>query len=220
MPTRFLLSAFALALALPAGAADPCAEDQETFCSDATDVTACMTSHGPELSEACRAAWGKGRKGAAGKASKPGKKPRGGAKGEKSPSMTACAPDLVKFCSKVKPGGGRLVDCLHANEGKLSKACKRAHSEHYRKIELAEGAKEKCAGDAEDLCADVTPGTGRLARCLKDHLDELSKPCTKIVKSGRDRLENQMATQVSGKGAGASPAKAASKPGGESAEAY
>lgn len=121
----------------------------------------------------------------------------GAGKEEKSLGTAACLPDLKKFCAKVKPGNGRLVDCLRENEEQLSKGCRKTHSEHYRKMESGPDAKGSCAGDAEDFCSDVTPGTGRLARCLKDNLSDLSEPCAKVVKKGRNKLEKEMGELLS-----------------------
>jgi hypothetical protein len=37
-----------------------------------------------------------------------------------------CSDDLEKYCSAVRPGGGRLLQCLENNEKKLSDRCKSA----------------------------------------------------------------------------------------------
>jgi hypothetical protein len=37
----------------------------------------------------------------------------------------ACMEDRKRFCSTVKPGGGRLVDCYDAHKSKLSGACRK-----------------------------------------------------------------------------------------------
>ncbi|TBR23249.1 hypothetical protein EPO15_06320 [bacterium] len=198
MSTRLPLAALVFAFAVPARAADPCGADKKKFCAGSANVMDCMLQHGSELSQACQQAYMSGKLGDGGgdEAPPPPTKRKKAAPGEKALSTRACLPDLNKFCAKVKPGDGRLVECLHANEAKLSKPCKKAHSEHYRKIEMAPNGKASCAEDAENLCAEVAPGTGRLARCLKEHLSELSKPCTRVVKGGRDRLESQMAAQL------------------------
>ena len=36
----------------------------------------------------------------------------------------ACRADVEKFCKDVKPGGGRIVQCLVKNETQLSPACR------------------------------------------------------------------------------------------------
>lgn len=205
MTNRFLLAALALAFAAPARAADPCGADKKKFCAGSANVMDCMLQHGPELSQACQQAYASGKLGEGSDEEAPAPpKRRKGPPAEKTSSTSACLPDLKKLCAKVKPGDGRLVECLHAHEAKLTPACKKAHAAHYRKMEMAPEAKARCAQDAENFCSDVTPGTGRLARCLKDNLSELSKPCTKVVKGGRDKLEAQMGEALSGDAGGES----------------
>jgi len=40
-----------------------------------------------------------------------------------------CRGDLKSFCSAVKPGEGRLLDCLDKNKGQLSNRCRQAMSD-------------------------------------------------------------------------------------------
>lgn len=35
-----------------------------------------------------------------------------------------CFEDKIKFCGDIKPGGGRIVNCLKANNDKISQQCK------------------------------------------------------------------------------------------------
>jgi hypothetical protein len=37
-----------------------------------------------------------------------------------------CRDDLAKFCSDIKPGEGRLLQCIDKNNAKVSKRCKQA----------------------------------------------------------------------------------------------
>jgi len=37
-----------------------------------------------------------------------------------------CSNDLATYCAEVKPGEGRLLDCMDKNESKLSKRCKQS----------------------------------------------------------------------------------------------
>ena len=45
-----------------------------------------------------------------------------------------CAADIQKFCKDVKPGEGRIIECLKSHQSKLSQACSSM---------LAKGPKEK-----------------------------------------------------------------------------
>jgi len=37
-----------------------------------------------------------------------------------------CRDDLTKFCSDIKPGEGRVLQCIEKNDAKVSKRCKQA----------------------------------------------------------------------------------------------
>ena len=38
-------------------------------------------------------------------------------------------------------------------------------------------ARQACAGDVKQICAEVKPGEGRLKACIKEHFGQLSAPC-------------------------------------------
>jgi hypothetical protein len=41
-------------------------------------------------------------------------------------TVNECRDDLESYCAEVKPGEGRLLDCLRKNEAKVSSRCKTA----------------------------------------------------------------------------------------------
>ncbi len=41
-------------------------------------------------------------------------------------------------------------------------------------------AHNPCSDDIQKYCSDVTPGEGRLAKCMKKHASELSSGCKKF----------------------------------------
>ena len=41
-------------------------------------------------------------------------------------TVNECRDDLTKFCSDIKPGEGRLLQCLDKNDAKVTKRCKQA----------------------------------------------------------------------------------------------
>ncbi len=85
-----------------------------------------------------------------------------------------CAGDVQKFCKDVKPGGGRIAICLKEHQNDLSPACKEKIAEVKEEIKEVH---EACQGDVQQFCKGVQPGGGRIARCLKEHKDELSAGC-------------------------------------------
>lgn len=143
-----------LALSLPAAAEKgkgPCAADAAKFCKDVKPgegrIAACLKEHEKELSQACvdrkalsrekRVGKHGGKKGGAcvsayengfSSGFKRGFKMRAGlgaGDGKKfAGAGKACAADREKFCAGVKPGEGRLRDCLQKNIKSLSEGCK------------------------------------------------------------------------------------------------
>jgi hypothetical protein len=41
-------------------------------------------------------------------------------------AVNECRDDLTKFCSDIKPGGGRMIQCIDKNDAKVSSRCKQA----------------------------------------------------------------------------------------------
>ncbi|MDD5209878.1 MAG: cysteine rich repeat-containing protein [Elusimicrobiales bacterium] len=163
-----LSAGLGLALSLPAAAEKgkgPCAGDAAKFCKDVKPgegrVAACLKEHEKELSQACldRKALSKEKRGGkhgnkkggacvsayengfssgfkrgfkmrAGLGAEDGKKFAGAGK--------ACAADREKFCAGVKPGEGRLRDCLQKNLKGLSEGCKARQEKVKNKLEEKE----------------------------------------------------------------------------------
>lgn len=42
----------------------------------------------------------------------------------------ACNADRTKFCPDVKPGGGRVVDCLAGHKAELADGCRKVLESH------------------------------------------------------------------------------------------
>lgn len=45
---------------------------------------------------------------------------------KKGIKVEECGDDLQANCTEIKPGEGRLLDCLHRNETKISSRCNQA----------------------------------------------------------------------------------------------
>lgn len=97
---------------------DGCTTELETYCKDVTPgegrVLACLYSYGDKLSGKCEFALYD----AAAQLER--------AVAALSYVVNECQEDLVKLCSDVPAGEGRLVDCLSKNEEKVSDRCKQA----------------------------------------------------------------------------------------------
>jgi hypothetical protein len=44
-------------------------------------------------------------------------------------TVNECREDLTKFCSNIKPGEGRLLQCIEKNDAKVTTRCKQAMKE-------------------------------------------------------------------------------------------
>lgn len=163
-----------MALSLLLAQAHPCVADARKLCNDVQPgegrIAACLKQHESELSAAC-------------------KEKQASFRDQVQELTQACKDDVQKFCATVEPGAGRIARCLEQNADHLSAQCK-AEGEKMRaqrtkrRGEMREVA-EACKPDAERFCAEVQPGGGRIAQCLKQHQSELSEPCTHAVRAAQ-----------------------------------
>jgi hypothetical protein len=111
---------------------------------------------------------------------------------EKNP----CAEDIAKFCKSIEPGTNAMMDCLEAHEGELSDACKDYEAKMGGgRVEMKEAVREEkrfnqtCKDDIAKFCKGVNPGQGGLARCMQEHVNELSAPCRESVKAIKGEMK-------------------------------
>jgi hypothetical protein len=126
MFTLFGVFGLALVLALPAYAAGDlvdqvvkgCDKELTTYCKDVTPgegrVLACLYAHEDKLSAKCEYALYDAA-----------------AQLERAVNALAyvaneCGDDLDKYCANIKPGEGRLLQCIDKNKKKVSKRCTQA----------------------------------------------------------------------------------------------
>lgn len=87
---------------------EACQTDVEKLCAavkpGGARMVACLESHEPELSEAC-------------------KEQLAAAKEKAEAVRKACKPDAARLCKKVTPGKGRILACLRAHQAELSADC-------------------------------------------------------------------------------------------------
>lgn len=91
--------------------------------------------------------------------------------------LRACGGDISRVCSNLAPGGGRIVQCLLAQEDKLAPACR----DFVARTRTAQGAIFACTADAERVCPGVAPGAGRLVACLTGKREALSRDCARAL---------------------------------------
>lgn len=99
-------------------------------------------------------------------------------------SGNTCKEDLEKFCKDVKPGEGRIIKCLMEHKDQLSGGCLQELEGARNKSEgKKDQARDACAEDLSKFCKDVTPGEGRLLKCLKERDSELSPQCREALQA-------------------------------------
>jgi hypothetical protein len=96
-----------------------------------------------------------------------------------------CAKDIEAYCRSVTPGEGRILACLVAHEDKLSGRCGYVLSDSASMVDQLLTAlsyvRSACKADVERLCADVKPGGGRIAACMKKNEDKLGEGCKQAI---------------------------------------
>jgi len=115
---REIISLFVIICALWAGMAlaagpasgnGPCADDAAKLCKDVQPgggrMAKCLKEHEKDLSPACKDRIAE-------------MKQRG------NEFRAACEDEVLKLCKDVKPGGGRIINCLKEHENELSPECK------------------------------------------------------------------------------------------------
>jgi len=89
-------------------------------------------------------------------------------------ARAACKADVEKLCKDVKPGQGRIAQCLKQNQAEVSPGCKQAMAQMHDKMQAF---MEACGDDTKQYCQDVKPGHGRILKCLKQNEAQLSEGC-------------------------------------------
>jgi hypothetical protein len=89
-----------------------------------------------------------------------------------------CASDVKELCAEVKPGGGRIEQCLRQAKENVSLACRERLDTWDKKARsLLEEFSLACEVDIGRLCGEVKPGEGRVMACLIKREHELSSSC-------------------------------------------
>eukprot|EP00873_Tetraselmis_striata_P041198 jgi/Tetstr1/461462/TSEL_006570.t1 len=91
----------------------------------------------------------------------------------------SCKVDVERFCAGVEPGGGRVHQCLRANEERISPSCRQMERNleaiEHEDVRLSPRLRS-CAPAVRRYCKDVPPGGAARIACLQDHMAEIDFP--------------------------------------------
>lgn len=91
---------------------------------------------------------------------------------------SSCAEDTKKLCADVEPGGGRIAKCLMERKAELTEEC-RSYMGSLQ--ESAKSFLQACKTNVENFCKDVRPGRGRILKCLRENMSQLSSECAAVL---------------------------------------
>jgi len=97
-----------------------------------------------------------------------------------------CKTEIDTYCKGVKPGEGRILACLYANQEKLSNRCEYALYDAASQLQQAVTAinylASECRDDLKTFCSNVKPGEGRLLDCIGKNKEKISNRCKQAIK--------------------------------------
>ncbi len=90
-----------------------------------------------------------------------------------------CKADREKFCPDIKPGDGKLGECMKQHEAELSPECVAERKERH---EAWKNVRTSCKEEFGKFCADSEKGQGG-KKCLESHASELGQACADALKA-------------------------------------
>jgi hypothetical protein len=94
------------------------------------------------------------------------------AQAQSNAMVKACRSDALSLCTSVKPGGGRMAQCLQQHEAKLSPGCK---------AQLT--TINECSQQVPQICGAEASTQSALRSCFAAHASEFSAACRSAVLS-------------------------------------
>lgn len=109
--------------------------------------------------------------------------------------MSACAPEITRYCGDVSQGRGRVSACLAGEMGNLSAACRpevqavgrsRLTPADVRKVfdpAFRAALPHACVAPAARFCPGVPVGGGPIFACLYARSDRVGKDCSDAARA-------------------------------------
>ncbi len=83
--------------------------------------------------------------------------------------MSVCGADYFYHCKFIRPGGGRIINCLSEVIDQIDPACAQL---------VTTGS--TCVADMQRFCADASPGEEARA-CMMENRGQFSAPCQETM---------------------------------------
>jgi hypothetical protein len=160
IPALALVLASLLAAPGARAGENPCARDEDRFCSGKApvDFLTCLQAHRADLDPGCRDYLEN-------------------ALVRIQVLIQDCEPDAFDLCKNAGRGEPTTM-CLASNQGKLTPRCQE-HFGRFARIEKTSAA--ACAADAGHFCPGVKPGKGEAYLCLLFRGKDVSAACRKAM---------------------------------------
>ncbi|MFN3605492.1 MAG: cysteine rich repeat-containing protein [Leptonema sp. (in: bacteria)] len=99
-----------------------------------------------------------------------------------------CKEDREKFCKDIKPGEGRIFECLVNHFDQLSTDCK---TKIEKKKKEWDAFKNSCSSDIEKFCPNTPIGKGKIRACLAKNKDQISEQCKNYLIDKKDQKKKK-----------------------------
>jgi len=101
-----------------------------------------------------------------------------------------CTLEVQTYCADVQPGGGRILQCLKANESKLSMACTQRVQSLQEFVSSSLGV---CRDDWVAYCYHPRAATerGTMIQCLQTNQAKLSSACQKALQGAGGKQQQK-----------------------------
>ena len=115
--------------------------------------------------------------------------------------FAACKSDISELCKDAPSGIGGRLQCLKANQDKLSPACMGAIQSVLGVVKAKAATMQNaprpikaCQSDLATLCPDLTVGEGGRIKCLRDNAPKLSPGCADALKAAKAQAQDALKT--------------------------
>jgi hypothetical protein len=113
--------------------------------------------------------------------------------------FAACKADAASLCKDAPSGISGRLQCLKANQDKLSPECMGVIRAVLGTVQAKAAAMENaprpvkaCQQELATLCPDITVGEGGRFKCLRDNAPKLSPSCAESLKAARAQAQERL----------------------------